>query len=58
MGNSEVALPAFRTALAAVEREASPAWISLCLLGMAGVNLDAGDAGWDPPSLLAENRRR
>jgi aryl-alcohol dehydrogenase-like predicted oxidoreductase len=23
-----------------------------------GVNLDGGDAGWDPPSLLAENRRR
>jgi aryl-alcohol dehydrogenase-like predicted oxidoreductase len=23
-----------------------------------GVNLDPGDAGWDPPSLLAENRRR
>jgi hypothetical protein len=24
----------------------------------AGVNLDPGDAGWDPPSLLPENRRR
>jgi hypothetical protein len=23
-----------------------------------GVNLDPGDAGWDPPSLLPENRRR
>ena len=23
-----------------------------------GVNLDPGDAGWDPPSLQPENRRR
>ena len=23
-----------------------------------GVTLDAGDAGWEPPSLLPENRRR
>ena len=43
LGNAEVTLPAFRTALTAVEREAAPTWISMCLLGMAGVALDAGD---------------
>jgi aryl-alcohol dehydrogenase-like predicted oxidoreductase len=45
LGSSDVVLPA--ELLDAIDAVVPP-----------GANLDAGDAGWEPPSLLAEHRRR
>ena len=43
LGRTEDAAAAYRVALAAVEAEATPLWIFLCLSGMIGVALDRGD---------------